>query len=162
MRKKIIFITLIIILVISISYSYAQQDRPQARRNLRENLFTLRALRMTEALDLSEEQTAAIFPELNRAEKEKAELQQKLAGEIRDLRAMIKEGKAQPAEFEARVARIIELRKKIREREEVFEQFLFGQLTPVQKAKYIIFNVDFNTNLMMRMRRAAQAGQKIK
>lgn len=162
--KKIFMMTIIgfLLLVLSINVAEAQQGPPQGRANIRENLFTLRALRMTQALDLTEQQTAVIFPELNRAEKDKAELQKELAREIRELRAMLKDEKTPLEQYENRVARINELRAKIREREEAFEKFLFGQLTPVQKAKYILFNVDFNANLMMRMRRAAETGQKIK
>lgn len=162
--KKIFMMTIIgfLLLGLSINVAEAQQGPPQGKSNILENLFTLRALRMTRALDLTEQQAAVIFPELNRAEKDKAELQKELAREIRELRAMLKDEKTPVEQYEARVDRINELRAKLREREEAFEKFLFGQLTPVQKAKYIIFNVDFNANLMMRMRRAAETGQKIK
>ncbi|MGB9893775.1 MAG: Spy/CpxP family protein refolding chaperone [Candidatus Saccharicenans sp.] len=140
------------------------QDLPQGhgQHNLRQNLFTLRALRMTQELELTEEQTAAIFPELNRAEKDKAALQDQLASEIRELRLLIKENKAKDEEFEARVQRIKDLREKVRQREENFEKFLFGQLTSIQKAKYIIFSIDFNRIMLERANRARMAGQKNK
>jgi hypothetical protein len=128
--------------------------------NLRQNLFTLRALRMTQELELTQEQTAVIFPELNRAEKDKAELQRQLAMELRDLRLMLKEGKASPEEFEIRVARVREIRQKIQKREEAFEEFLFQQLTSTQKARYIIFNLDFNRIIMEKINRLRQPGQK--
>ncbi|MBC7360831.1 MAG: periplasmic heavy metal sensor [Candidatus Aminicenantes bacterium] len=162
MKKKIVMFFLIFSLW-GVIWSFPQ-DQPQSgmQRNIRENIFTLRALRMTQALDLTQEQTAIIFPELNKSEKEKAELQQQLAGEIRELRLLIRENKAKADEFEARVNRIKELRKKIALREEAFEEFLFNQLTPVQRAKYIIFNIDFNRGLMERMHRAGLRGQKNK
>jgi len=163
MKRYYLVLSIILIFFgLSISYMNAQQNHPQMRGKIRENIFTLRALRMTQELELTEQQTALIFPELNRAEKEKAELQRNLAKEIKELRGMIKEEKTPPDQYEAKIAQINQLRIKIREREEVFEKFLFEQLTPLQKAKYIIFNVDFNANLMMRMRREAQPGQKIK
>lgn len=164
MKKILIFISIFVLILTFLagSYSYGMQVRPQMRGNVRDNLFTLRAIRMTQALDLTEKQTAVIFPELSRTEKEKAEIQRELAKELRELRALIKEEKTPEGQYETRVARIVELRRKIREKEEAFEKFLFEQLTPVQKAKYIIFNLDFNANLMMRMRREVQPGQKIK
>lgn len=164
MKKILILISIFVVSLTFLAgnYTYAMQARPQMRGNVRDNLFTLRAIRMTQALDLTEKQTAVIFPELSRTEKEKAEIQRELAKELRELRALIKEEKTSEDQYEARVARIGELRRKIREKEEAFEKFLFEQLTPAQKAKYIIFNLDFNANLMMRMRREVQPGQKIK
>lgn len=166
MIKKILSITLI---WMSITLLWAGQkasgQEPGARMqpgNLRRNLVTLRALRMTQVLELSEQQTAVIFPELNRAEKEKAELQRQLAIEIRNLRQKIDSGKSTDEEFEAGVQKIRELRQKIQAREQAFEDFLFGRLTPVQKARYIIFSLEFNRGLMERAQRLRQPGQKIK
>jgi hypothetical protein len=142
------------------------QDQPSSqtdvRRNIRDNIFTLRALRMTQILDLTQEQTAVIFPELSKVEKEKAELQQELAREIRDLRSMIREDKGKPEDYELSFKKIKEIRNKIRAKEEGFEEFLESQLTPVQKAKYVIFNLDFNRRLMERVNRARILGQKNK
>ena len=117
---------------------------------------------MTQALDLTEGQTAVIFPELNRAEKEKAELQAELAREIRELRQLLNNKKAEEKDFEDRVAKIVDLREKVSLRESEFEKFLLSQLTSVQKARYIIFNIDFNRGMMERMGRARMAGQKNK
>jgi len=163
--KKISICFFCLILFLFASWLEAQEkEMPQARgqNNIRHSLFTLRALRMTQELELTEEQTAAIFPELNRAEKEKAELQKKLISEIRELRLLLKENKAKDEDFEVRVQRIKELRERIRQREEEFEKFLFGQLTAVQRARYIIFSLDFNRAMMERLNRVRMAGQKNK
>ena len=117
---------------------------------------------MTQALDLTEAQTAVIFPELNRAEKEKARLQADLTREIMELRQLINNKKVEDSEFEDRVAKIADLREKIRSRESEFEKFLFTQLTSAQKARYIIFNIDFNRGMMERMGRARLAGKENK
>lgn len=166
MIKKILVITLI---GLSLAFFLAgqkasgQEPRGQMQQgNLRRNLVTLRALRMTQVLELTEQQTAVIFPELNRAEKEKAELQRQLALEIRNLRQKIDSGKSTDEEFEAGVQKIRELRHNIQAREQAFEDFLFSRLTPVQKARYIIFSLEFNRVLMERAQRLRQAGQKIK
>lgn len=166
MIKKILVITLIglnLILLLSGQEASGQEPRGQMQQgNLRRNLVTLRALRMTQVLELTEQQTAVIFPELNRAEKEKAELQRQLALEIRNLRQKIDSGKYTDEEFEAGVQKIRELRHNIQAREQAFEDFLFGRLTPVQKARYIIFSLEFNRGLMERAQRLRQSGQKIK
>jgi hypothetical protein len=161
MRKLLII--LFFALITLTAFTVAQENRQAGlQRNIRENIFTLRALRMTEALDLTQEQTAVIFPELSRAEKDKAAWQQELAGEIRNLRQMIRENKASAEEYENKIARIKELREKIQLREKAFEDFLYKQLTPIQRAKYIIFTIDLNRGLVERMTRARMAGQKMK
>ncbi len=138
--------------------------RQSGQGDLRNNLFTLRTLRMTQELELTEQQTAAIFPELNRAEKDKAELQKTLTSELRELRLMLKNdrGKTEDKDYELKVNRIGELRRQLQEREKAFEDFLFSQLTAVQKARYIIFSLDFNRTLIERTHRMRMGGQKIK
>jgi len=164
MRKSrvVCFSLITIFLLVSFSEVYAQGHAPRGKKNVRENMFVLRTLRMTQALDLTEAQTAVIFPELNRAEKEKARLQADLAREIMELRQLINNKKVEDSEFEDRVAKIADLREKIRSRESEFEKFLFTQLTSAQKARYIIFNIDFNRGMMERMGRARLAGKENK
>ncbi|MGQ9801852.1 MAG: hypothetical protein ACUVRL_09345 [Candidatus Saccharicenans sp.] len=165
MNKKVLAIVFLAIsfnLILIIQAGGQETPPGTGQRNLRQNLSTLRALRMTQVLELTEQQTAAIFPELNRAEKDKAELQRQLAAEIRGLREIIKAGQAQDQEFESRVRRVRELRVKIQERDRAFEDFLFSQLTSIQKARYIIFSLEFNRAIMERAQRLRPAGQKIK
>ena len=162
MRKSSVIYLLIMLLLASFSEVYGQGHPARRGKNVRENMFVLRTLRMTQALDLTEAQTAVIFPELNRAEKEKAQLQANLAGEIRDLRQIINKDKVTDKEYEERVAKILDLRERIKRRESEFEKFLFTQLTSAQKARYIIFNIDFNRGMMERMGRARQSGKENK
>ncbi|MBP6059290.1 MAG: hypothetical protein KA522_00770, partial [Candidatus Saccharicenans sp.] len=157
-KSSVIYFSIItIFLLVSFSEVYAQGHPPRGNKKVRENMFVLRTLRMTQALDLTEAQTAVIFPELNRAEKEKAQLQADLAREIRELRQLINNKKVEDREYENRVAKIVDLKEKIRSRESEFEKFLFTQLTSAQKARYIIFNIDFNRGMMERMGRARQS-----
>ena len=162
MRKSSVIYLLIMLLLASFSEVYGQGHPARRGKNVRENMFVLRTLRMTQALDLTEAQTAVIFPELNRAEKEKAQLQANRAGEIRDLRQIINKDKVTDKEYEERVAKILDLRERIKRRESEFEKFLFTQLTSAQKARYIIFNIDFNRGMMERMGRARQSGKENK
>ncbi len=162
-KSSVIYFSIItIFLLVSFSEVYAQGHPPRGNKKVRENMFVLRTLRMTQALDLTEAQTAVIFPELNRAEKEKAQLQADIAREIRELRQLINNKKVEDREYENRVAKIVDLKEKIRSRESEFEKFLFTQLTSAQKARYIIFNIDFNRGMMERMGRARQSGKENK
>ncbi|MGD1009673.1 MAG: hypothetical protein ABR951_05915 [Candidatus Aminicenantales bacterium] len=136
------------------------QGDPQARARLRENINTLRLLRMTEALDLTEAQTARLFPAMNRIEKEKAELQRRMGGEIRDLRAALDKSPVQDADILALVRRVKETRQAVQQKDEEFEALLDENLTPAQKGRYLIFLVDFARGLGEKLNRARQIREK--
>jgi len=114
-----------------------------ARERIRENINRLRLLRMTEELELSEQQTAVIFPAASRMEKEKAELSKKIHQEILDLRALLRAGDPDEQELARKVEAIKELRRAIQEKDEAFERVLEEKLTEIQKARYLLFNLDF-------------------
>lgn len=137
----------------------AQAD-PQARARLRENIHTLMLLRMTEALDLTEEQTAKLFPPLTRIEKEKADLQKRMATEVRNLRDALQREPVREPDVLASVQRIRDLRRAVREKDEEFDAVVEASLTPVQKGKYVIFLVDFARGLGDRLNRARQVRGK--
>jgi len=132
------------------------QGDPQTRARLRENINTLRLLRMTEALDLTEAQTAKLFPAMNRIEKEKAELQRRIGVEIRDLRAALDKSPVQDADVLALVRRVREIRQSVQQKDQELETLLEENLTPVQKGRYIIFLVDFARGLGEKLNRARQ------
>ncbi len=137
--------------VLAASIPALAQDAPAApgpaRQNVRENLVTLRLLRMTEALDLTEEQTAKIYPFLIRVEKDKIKIQKDLSGDVSSLRALIKDPAAKEADILAKVKSVLEARHKVRALDDEAEQFLEKQLTGVQKGKYVLFQVDFYRGL---------------
>jgi Spy/CpxP family protein refolding chaperone len=135
------------------------QGDPQARARLRDNISTLRLLRMTEALELTEDQTAKLFPALTRIEREKAELQNRMAADIRELRAAINRVQVNEADILAVVQRIRDMRQSIKRKDEEFEAVLDESLTPVQKGKYVIFLVDFARGLGEKLNQARQARQ---
>jgi Spy/CpxP family protein refolding chaperone len=137
------------------------QGDPQTRARLRNNINTLRLLRMTEALSLTEEQTAKLFPAMIRIENEKSELQRRMGGEIQELRSALKKTPADDEEILNRVARIQELRRSIRQKDQEFDAVLDANLTPVQKGKYMIFLIDFARGLGEALNRARSPRGKI-
>lgn len=138
----------------------AQAD-PQARARLRENINTLMLLRMTEALDLTEEQTAKLFPPLTRIGKEKADLQRRMGIEVSNVRAALQNDPVREPDVLASVKRIRDLRRAVREKDEEFDAVVEANLTPVQKGKYVIFLVDFAGGLGDRLNRARRVMEKI-
>lgn len=149
------------LVIISTSVSATGQDTPTGpvQERIRRNIQTLRLLQMTQALDLSEEQTARIFPVLNRLEKEKADLRRQVAEAVRELRTIIRGGKAKEESLSAAVDKVKSLRRAILQGDAELESFLEGQLTPVQRAKYVVFSLDFYQGLGERLRKARGPGR---
>lgn len=132
----------------------AQQGDPQNRLRLRENISNLYLLRLTRALELTEEQTAKVYPFLTRVEKDKAAIQRRMGQDLRELRAEL----AKPLPGEEKVmelaARIREDRRAIRQKDNEVEDALEGILTPVQKGRYLLFTVDFLRGIGENLQRA--------
>jgi len=126
----------------------------EARERVRENINRLRLLRMTEELELSEQQTAVIFPAANRVEKEKADLSRKIHQEIRDLRTLLRAGPPDEQELAGKVASIKALRRAIQQKDEEFERILEENLTGIQKARYLLFTLDFYRVMGEKLERA--------
>jgi Spy/CpxP family protein refolding chaperone len=131
-----------------------RQGEPQARTRLRERISDLYILRLTRALELTEEQTARIYPLLVRVEKEKAGLQRRLGLDMRDLRAELAKSPAGEGRMLELVARIREARRAIRGQDDEAETVLDGVLTPVQKARYLVFTVEFLRSVGENLERA--------
>jgi len=120
----------------------------------RENIHRLRLLRMTEALELSEQQTAVIYPAASRVEKEKIEILRQLNRGMRDLKERLSADRPDEAAISDMVEGLKELRKGLLAKDKEFEDFLDTQLTPLQKARYLVFSADFYRGLGEQLNRA--------
>jgi Spy/CpxP family protein refolding chaperone len=145
MTKSFLANALVLILALGAwpTAAAAQSGPPQERARLRERLSDLYLVRLTRALELTEEQTAKLYPVLTRAEKEKAALQRQMGLDLRSLRdEMAKTPPGDQAVLEL-VGRIQEARRAIRRKDEEVDAVLEAVLTPVQRGRYVIFSVDF-------------------
>jgi predicted RNase H-like nuclease (RuvC/YqgF family) len=149
---KILIAAGLLLCVCSIDPAFSQEHRQRAR--VRENILTLRLVRMTQALELTQEQTAEIYPELFRLEKEKAELQARLAKHIAEMRLMVAKDVPAGHDIAGIVETVTHLRRDIRRKDEEFEAFLDERLDPVQKARYFLFTIDFFRGLGEKIDRA--------
>jgi len=124
----------------------AQADSPPlqpARQNLRENFITLRLLRLTQALDLTEDQTAKFFPVLTRMEKDKLRIQRDMSADVQALRRLVRDAASKETDITVRVKAVQDARLKVKTIDDEIEAFLEKNLTPIQKGKYILFEIDF-------------------
>jgi len=147
----------------------AGQDRtdpgavpPKVGRRVRENLITLKLLRMTQALDLTTEQTSEIYPVLTRQEKEKYEITEKLNQSMKDLRLLLEQEKPDEARILSVMSEIGVWRDRIAAKDKEMADFLKPRLSVVQNAKYLLFASEFYQRLGERLGRIRQGGNKFR
>ncbi len=136
----------------TLSAGQAPAQAPGVR--LRERIGELYLLRLTRALDLTEEQTARVYPLLTRAEKEKAGIQRRMGQDLRALRAELALEAPRDGELATLVERIRQDRLLIKKTDEEVETAVDRVLTPVQRARYVIFNIEFLRNVGENLGRA--------
>jgi Spy/CpxP family protein refolding chaperone len=154
-RKTTLWLALGLFLISTAASAQASPGRQAgARDRLRENLYHLRLLRMTEALDLTEAQTNKIYPVASRIEKEKAEIIRRLGEEMRELRDLVAKPSAKDEDLAARVRAIRELRLGLQQKDREFENSLEANLSEIQIAKYVLFQTDFNRTIGDKLSRA--------
>jgi Spy/CpxP family protein refolding chaperone len=164
MRKQAI--VAILVLGFSLGSAFAarraQEGQPPPRNALREQIADLYALRLTRALELTEEQTAKIYPALVRVEKEKARLQRQLGVDMRDLRGELVAPQVREDKVLGLVARIRETREAVRKQDVEVEAVLDGVLTPVQKGRFVIFTAEFMRGVREKLDRVRDIGGPVK
>ena len=162
MQAKRIFSFFFCFLLMSTIFLTALPDKEfQNKKRIRENLNTLRLLRMTQALDLTEEQTAKIFPAINRIEKEKMEIQREIGQKIKELRLILDKEKPGEQEIEEVMQDWKGLRNTLKSKDEELENFIEENLTLVQRAKHLLFLIDFYKGIREKMDRARWLQQRL-
>ena len=154
--KKIALVALAAALLAVIPAAALGQEEPAPSPEPRtqENLVTLKLLRLTQALELTEEQTAKIYPIVTRLEKEKHAVLKDLNVEMRSLRDLLGTEKPDEQKILASVDKVGAMRQTVRQKDEELDQFLKKNLTVTQYAKYTLFQVDFNRRLSETLDRA--------
>jgi hypothetical protein len=115
----------------------------QTVSRIRENLITLKLLRMTQALSLNQAQTAVIYPTLTRLENEKYDVTRKLSGVMGELRQLVKQDSPDEKKIQELIAAVGRLRSEILAKEAEMTEFMKSKLSIVQEAKYLLFTVEF-------------------
>lgn len=153
MRKNLGIIAILAVLAVAVGPAAwaAPRRGPQAglqaggqdRARLRERISDLYLLRLTRALELTEEQAARIYPLLIKAEKDKAALQRQMGLDLRDLRRELSAEVPDESALARLSDRVWQARRAVRRKDDEVESQLAGLLTPVQRARYLVFTADF-------------------
>jgi Spy/CpxP family protein refolding chaperone len=115
---------------------------------------TLWLLRMTRILELTEEQTAKVFPIVSRIEKEKSEIYKQVGKQVKELRLILKEEEPDQGDLKNKINKIKELRNLIKKKDEELDARMEENLTLIQQAKYLMFACNFYRDLRGNLERA--------
>jgi Spy/CpxP family protein refolding chaperone len=141
--KKTAVLFLSLVILAGLAFASAQDDALQRRQKVRGDLVTLKLLRLTQALDLTEEQAAKIYPSINRIEKEKMDIQKRMSADIRDLRSMVNGPTPKESDIEIKYKNVRAAQQSIKDKDAELDEFLEKNLTSIQKAKYLLFQIEF-------------------
>lgn len=159
--KKLFSFSFCFLFLVGILFALNSEDQFQNRK-ARDNIMTLWLLKMTQVLDLTDEQTAKIFPAVRQTEKEKMEIQKEIGQKMRELRLILKNEKPEEKEIEGLIKDLKRLRDLVKSKDEELEEFLEKNLTLVQRAKYLVFAVDFMRGMRERLSRARGTQERFK
>ena len=162
--RSIVALSLGMIIFSSVVFPAVQEQDNELQERLgprtRENIVTLMLLRMTRFLELTEDQTAKIYPLISRVEKEKMMINQRIARQMQELRMILQEEEPDPEALKLRIEALKELRDELRSKDAEVEAQLQEILTVVQQARYLIFINVFTKELRENLERARNIRQK--
>ena len=117
---------------------------------------------MTRVLELTDEQTAKIYPLVTRIEKEKMEINQQIRKEMREIRLILKNKDLDQKELKDKIDSIKKFRSLLKIKDEELENQLEVNLTLIQRAKYLMFAASFYRDLREKLERARIARGRIR
>ena len=122
-------------------------DYLEARR---EQLDALRIYKMTEYLNLSENQAVIFYPRLNAFENNIRQKQQQQMRIIREINRKLQEGNFKPADTDVQKysRQLAEAEREMIQEKEKFINELGNVLTPEQQLRYLIFEARFRQRLI--------------
>lgn len=108
--------------------------------------------RMTQALDLNEEQTAKVFPKLHQLQKERRQFRLSYRAMMQELAAMVRDPQVQESLLTKKMEQIEKAEQAFRDFERKNHQEIKTLLNPVQQAKLILFREKFDRDLRQILR----------
>jgi len=128
-------------------HAAAQGPRPEKRERVEERIRMVRMWKLTEALDLTEERAAQIFPVLNRFDRHRSELIRENHKKINKLKEALQ---ADPVDEEALISLIDKIGEtrsalaRIHDEEAAVLKKLFSV---EEQARYLLFQISFEKEI---------------
>lgn len=149
--KKLILLFVPVLLLVA--------QNPGDEKDPREIIEKVRIYKLTEALDLTEEQTTKFFPHLKEMRKTEQEIQKQRLELVQKLRDLIKNN-APEQEIVNVLNKLQEIHKKrmVAQMKEIED--LRQILTPIQQAKFMIFQENFEREIRELIRQVRKGHHK--
>jgi Spy/CpxP family protein refolding chaperone len=139
-----------LLLALPVSLVVAQPLRPPAERHL-ERVEHFKKVRLIEILDMKEDQSVRFFARMNEHEKMKRELMQEKMKALDKIERLVR-NKADEKEFEAIFPEVAAVEGRIAEEDRNFQLGLRDVLSAEQRAKFLLFERQFERELREAMR----------
>ena len=142
MRGRILKFFLFLFLISGLAYT-----QPLPRKRVREQIETIRMWKLTEALNLSQEQSMRFFPLFNQWERERHQLDLERNRFLDELKLVLKRERPKEKEIRTLLERLEENRVRRGEGQKDFWLQASKILTLRQRAEYLIFQRDFERRI---------------
>jgi len=142
MRGRILKFFLFLFLISGLAY-----PQPLPKERVREQIETIRMWKLTEALNLSQEQSMRFFPLFNQWEREKRQLDLEGDRLLDEMKLVLKKERLKEKEIRTLLERLEENRVRRREGQKDFWLQASEILTLRQRAEYLIFQRDFERRI---------------
>jgi Spy/CpxP family protein refolding chaperone len=134
-------------------------DREERREDVQETIEIYMVAKLKRFLQLTEAQERQVIPLIEELNSTRREANRKRRQAILRLRPMVEEGAEEPAD-EAAIQRQVDelerLERDVRDTEGRVRQQIRAQLTPLQQARFIVFQERFRQEIQDRLRRMEQ------
>lgn len=142
MRGRILKFFLFLFLINGLAY-----PQPLPKERVREQIETIRMWKLTEALNLSQEQSMRFFPLFNQWERERHQLDLERNRLLDELKLVLKRERPKEKEIRTLLERLEENRVRRGEGQKDFWLQASKILTLRQRAEYLIFQRDFERRI---------------
>lgn len=144
MRKAIVYtVSALILLSFQTAFSLKEQEKEKVRKQI----SSLKAWRLTQDLDLSEDQAQALFPTQKTYQDRKGQLRAQREGVEAELDGLLKAEEKNDKLIKEKMAQLKDIDQQTRANEDQFNKKISKILTVEQRAKYELFEKKFQTQL---------------
>jgi len=119
------------------------QPPPRNRAEIQKRIRTMKIWKLTDELDLSEDQAAKFFPKLNKFEDQNEEMHQEMHESMNRLGDLVWDEKAKESDITKLITKIEDLQAQEHAMMLQFNKDAEAILTPAQMGKLILFNQHF-------------------
>lgn len=148
MRKTLL---LALAMVVSLAMGLAQPPQEKSGGRQWERISQWRKIRLIEILSLTEDQSVRFFARMNEHDVTRRELI-KAKGEALDRLDRMVRNRAEPQEYEKVIPEVLAADEKIRAEQKRFFESLSDVLSAEQRAKFLLFERQFEKELREAMR----------